>query len=648
MARAFTAGHGRVVTIPFTESLDERARAAAEALRRPLGASFDVTDSGAQWVYPSHVDDVQSGDEIVVFGLLKTAADPAPRFSGSTAQSASTQTLAAGTFAPLLEREAYRAYLDYLAEREANEPSEAVRKALATEQVKISVERRVVIPRTTMLVLETEWDYQRFGLERRALASILTIDAGGIGVMDRRNKDIIIPPPLPMPVPFPVPPPPRPIPENAPTAVDKSTANGVGGGAPVSASRVDFDAAWVGSEPRPAVAEEIHVQSMDRLETGVTAKAPAVASPQPVALAPPAQPAPIAPPPSPSPVPPPQPAEQAPVRAGSVSGRVRGRDGNWTKATPPTKSDIDELSATLADNPRDGNAYNRLSDAFAILGNWSALRRLALQWQPFDPENPQVYEILGMADEQLGNAAEAVRADASLIEIAPGKPELLQRAGLLLLRTHHAGLAEAPLRRALDLRPDRANSYRHLALMLWRDGRIEEAATVLESATRQQFPQWYGNVQRVIREELGYVYRAWLAKAPSRRAEIEQRARDYHVDLTRRDALRITLAWETDANDVDLHVVDPEGEECYYSHKKNASGLELYEDITQGLGPEVVRTDKLEKGRYHVGVNYFSAGPMGVSRGIVVIVRGDDVDIHPFRLVEGGSDIRYITSITVK
>jgi hypothetical protein len=185
--------------------------------------------------------------------------------------------------------------------------------------------------------------------------------------------------------------------------------------------------------------------------------------------------------------------------------------------------------------------------------------------------------------------------------------------------------------------------------MLWRDGRLEEAAHVLESATRQQFPNWYLNVQRVIREELGYVYRAWLAKEPSRRAEIELRARDYNVDLTRRDALRITLAWETDANDVDLHVVDPNGEECYYHHKSTKAGLELYEDITQGLGPEVMRTDALHKGTYHIGVNYFSAGPMGVSRGIVVVMRGDDVQIYPFRLVEGGKrDIRYIAEVTVK
>jgi tetratricopeptide (TPR) repeat protein len=302
----------------------------------------------------------------------------------------------------------------------------------------------------------------------------------------------------------------------------------------------------------------------------------------------------------------------------------------------------------LRDNPRDRELYNQLSEALAAREEWSELRALALRWQPYDPENPQVYEVLGTAGTELGRVSEASRAFASLIEIAPAKPELLQRAGLLLLRTRRASLAEAPLRRALELRPDRANAYRHLALLLWRDGRIEEAARVLESATHHDFPDWYGNVHRVIREELGYVYRAWLRKDPSSRREIERRAREYGVELDRRDALRITLAWETDANDVDVHVVDPAGEEVYYSHKNSRSGLELYEDITQGLGPEVVRTSEAERGTYHVGVRYFAAGPMGISRGVVIVMKDDDVEIHPFRLAKGGGDIRYVAALDVK
>ena len=190
--------------------------------------------------------------------------------------------------------------------------------------------------------------------------------------------------------------------------------------------------------------------------------------------------------------------------------------------------------------------------------------------------------------------------------------------------------------------------------MLWMDGRPEDAARVLESATRQTFPNWYGDAQRVVREELGYVYRAIVNKSAQRRGEIDERARQYRVDLDRRDALRMSLAWETDANDVDLHVVDPAGEECFYGHNSTRSGLSLYQDITQGLGPEVIRTEAARRGTYHVGVQYFAAGPMGISRGIVVTMRdrgeGRDpaIDVVPFRLVEGGREMRYLASVSVK
>src|SRR5204862_6482373 len=102
---------------------------------------------------------------------------------------------------------------------------------------------------------------------------------------------------------------------------------------------------------------------------------------------------------------------------------------------------------------------------------------------------------------------------------------------------------------------------------------------------------------------------------------------------------------ETDANDVDLHVVDPSGEECFYQHKNNVSGLELYSDQTQGLGPEVIRTEKAQPGTYHIAVNYFASGPMGVSRGIEVVFKPTDgveeaPQIIPFALIEGGRDMR--------
>jgi Flp pilus assembly protein TadD len=590
IAKALTAGRGRIAHVPFTESLEQDARNAAEALRKPPGASLDITDAQSEWVYPTHVDDVQPGDEVIILGKTRAGGEVGVRLNGPVAPA----VLRLGKFEPLLEREAYRAYLESLAEREANEPSEGVRRALQTEQVRISVEQRVVIPRTTMLVLESEADYQRFGLDRRALAAILTIDAGGITRIDRRSEQ------------------PRPLPVITP-GVRKSAA---------VAAPANEAIATSATEPMRSVAAEAPVvAAQDALANGVSVsrQAPAAAMTMP-------------PPPVPRP-------------------EEKRSDLAWTHRELPTRDQLEVLQRKLKDNPRDRELYNQLSEMLAALEQWRDLRNLALAWQPYDPENPQVYEVLGSADEHLGDHNEAARAYGSIIEVAASKPELLQRAGLLLVRVGRASLAETPLRRALELRPDRVNSYRHLALMLWLDGRPEAAARILESATRQTFPNWYGDAQRVVREELAYVYRTIISKSPERRNDVIERAREFHVDLDRRDALRVSLAWETDANDVDLHVVDPAGEECFYGHKENRSGLALYQDITQGLGPEVIRAEQMERGTYHVGVRYFAAGPMGVSRGIVVVMHdrgnGNDpsVEVHPFRLMQGGGDVRYVTAI---
>ncbi|HJQ38405.1 MAG TPA: VIT domain-containing protein, partial [Thermoanaerobaculia bacterium] len=522
-AKALVAGRGRVIRVPFTDALDVRAGEAANDLRRPLGASIDLADADAEWVYPSHFDDVAAGDEVLVAGKIKAGAEP---------KIASVPvTRIASTFAPLLEREAYRAYLEYLAEREANETSEAVRRALATEQVRISVEQRVVIPRTTMLVLESEWDYQRFGLDRRALADILTIEAGGIGRVNRQRADV---PRTDIPVTM----------QPRPEVRQKSAATLP----PASVPPPDFVAAPVEAPPSLEQGVEGGVEGgvvggvVGGVAAGtvsVTAEAPPMVDAEaPLRVAP--APAPVPPPPPPSPAVPPPPARTTRNEA------AKPQAVDWTKRERASRAQIAEMQAKLKENPRDRELYNQLSEALAAYEEWSEVRSLALRWQPYDPENPQVYEVLGLADEQLGKEGEAARAFASLIEIAPAKTELLQRAGLLLLRAHRAKLAETPLRKALEVRPDRANGYRHLALMLWREGRVEEAARVLESATRQQFPGWYGNVERVIREELGYVYRAWMEKDPSKREEIADRAREHQVDLDRTDALRITLAWETD------------------------------------------------------------------------------------------------------
>ena len=604
--RQIVQGRGRIVRVPFTERMDDRAREAAARLALPPGRTAPIRDEAAETLHTIGAEDVQPGGEVLVLGRLREGQQT--RLAVDGVRVGTGVPLDEERFEPLLVREFHRAHLEKLQDEERYADGDEARRRLAEEQVKLSVEHRVMVPRTTMLVLETEADYVRFGIDRTALTQILAVGPGGIERLDRRREPRL--------------------------ALADSAAK-----------RDDPDATFPGAdeeeaEPTPAAEQGRNAAERSRAPAGAPAPAlppppPAMTPPPPAMVPPPPPPPAMAPPP-----PPPPPTASAPPPPPSPT---------WVGARRFRPGEVDSLRARLAANPRDRALYNQLSEALAEAERWRELREVAFRWQPMDPDNPQVYESLALASHSLGMRDEAFRATGSLVEVAPSKPEMLQRGAMLLWRVGARTAWEAPARRAVEMRPDLPNPRRTLALLLWQAGRLEEAAQTLEQALQTPVDRWYGNAAAVVRDELGYVYRAWMRAEPGRAAEIRQRAREHGVKLDATDRLRITMTWDTDGNDVDLHVVDPAGAHVYYAQKEAPSGIRLLEDITQGFGPEVVRTDRVLPGTYHVGVKYYNAGPMGISRGMIVVMEpaGTDVRvrIEPFRLLPGRGDVQQVLTL---
>jgi tetratricopeptide (TPR) repeat protein len=636
--RQITAGRGRIVRVPFTARMEAGAREAAVRLALPVGRTVEVRDAAAESFYATGAEDVQAGGEVLVLGRLREGEDT--RIAVDGVRTGAALPLDEDRFGPLLVREFYRAHLDRLQEEERHADGDEARQRLAQEQVALSIQHRVMVPRTTMLVLETEADYARFGLQRTALAQILTVGPRGIERLDRAPGQLALADSAAR---DPDPNEPPPAPGDEESERERAEQGATAAAEPVSAE--DFVGQGTSGGVAEGVEEDVASVSVDD-EAG------------------PPPPAPAPPPPPPMSVSPPETAQrqEAVVVAGAAaSGNAAGRPAaaaapprptlpEWVGARRFRPGEADSLLARLAADPRDRALYNQLSEALAEAERWRELRDVAFRWQPMDPDNPQVYESLALASHNLGRRDEAWRATGSLVEVAPGKPEMLQRAALLLWRVGARDAWEAPARRAVEMRPDLPNPYRTLALLLWQAGRLEEAAEVLEQALQKPVDAWYENAADVVRQELGYVYRAWMRAQPGRAEEIRRRAQANNVDLERTDRLRITMTWDTDGNDVDLHVVDPRGEHVYYAHKQAASGIQLLEDITQGFGPEVVRTDRVVPGAYHVGVKYFAAGPMGISRGILVVmepVAGGDVRVRlePFRLIPDRGDVQPVMTL---
>lgn len=72
--------------------------------------------------------------------------------------------------------------------------------------------------------------------------------------------------------------------------------------------------------------------------------------------------------------------------------------------------------------------------------------------------------------------------------------------------------------------------------------------------------------------------------------------------------LRVVLSWDTDGTDLDLHVVTPDGEHCFYGNRVLQNGGALDVDVTTGYGPEIFATPAPLHGTYLIFLNYYGSG----------------------------------------
>lgn len=247
---------------------------------------------------------------------------------------------------------------------------------------------------------------------------------------------------------------------------------------------------------------------------------------------------------------------------------------------------------------------------------------LAIRARLDAPDDVAAILALGEALEARGASALAARAYGSLIDLFPSRDELVRAAGERLDRIGGPAreLAVDAYRRAVLERPDRVVSYRRLGYALVQLGRwadaLEALVDALPRATRP-------SVTRIVAEDLGLVAAAAIAADPAHAAPIRARLAGLGIAVPTAPSLRFVLGWETDANDVDLHVRDRRGSEAYYAHPGLPSGGRLLDDITDGFGPEMLSIDAPDAFPYRLAAHYYRRGPEGLGLGAIQIIRHD-------------------------
>jgi tetratricopeptide (TPR) repeat protein len=212
---------------------------------------------------------------------------------------------------------------------------------------------------------------------------------------------------------------------------------------------------------------------------------------------------------------------------------------------------------------------------------------------------------------RAGDTASGVRVLTNLAELRIEDAALLRVLAWRLQQAGELGRAVAVLRRVARLRSEDPQSWRDLALALAERGKRAHAAADLEEAMKLFEKVILGRWNRAAEievlalEELNALI-AWIGRGPgSVRPAVPPL--DPRLLKNLDTDVRIVLAWDADATDVDLHVVEPGGEEAFYGHNRTAAGGLVSRDITDGYGPEEYLVRRTLKGAYAVRAKYFGS-----------------------------------------
>lgn len=112
--------------------------------------------------------------------------------------------------------------------------------------------------------------------------------------------------------------------------------------------------------------------------------------------------------------------------------------------------------------------------------------------------------------------------------------------------------------------------------------------------------------------------------------------------------LQVEMMWDLSYTDVDLHVIEPSGEEVMYDHKQSKAGGLLHEDITTGFGPETYTLARMDRGRYQIALSYYSGDDSRLSlqtlAHVIVYVRGERHDY--FVALAGEKERQVVAEVT--
>jgi hypothetical protein len=286
---------------------------------------------------------------------------------------------------------------------------------------------------------------------------------------------------------------------------------------------------------------------------------------------------------------------------GIVSGQIRGANNATEKNSSqptitikPIKKDNDYLNKLTGKNAEDYQLYLKLRTDYV--------------------NSPTFYFDMAEWFYTHGDKETALRVLTSIADLELENASLYRLLGYRLKEYSEYALEKFVCQKVILWRPMEPQSYRDYALALAENGETQAALDSLYGLLTKLYSENIDRRSHGIAEVAVTEINHLIAKNAN--LNTSKIAKDLIIKIP--VDIRVVINWNMNNTDIDLHVTDPNNEECYYRQRETRIGGRISTDNISGYGPEQFLLKRAIKGKYKVCVNYYgdrqftSAGPSTV------------------------------------
>ncbi|HEY0141083.1 MAG TPA: VIT domain-containing protein [Thermoanaerobaculia bacterium] len=233
----------------------------------------------------------------------------------------------------------------------------------------------------------------------------------------------------------------------------------------------------------------------------------------------------------------------------------------------------------------------------------------------------------------------AARVLMDLAEARPDDAPLLRILARVLDGWDEPQLARLLLLRAIEIAPDEPQSWRELIVLDARAGRV--SAVHAHAKRFRAIPESATWRATEIYEQTEEALQRWERSGEPGRG-IDLRA-DPEDDVT------VDLMYDSGWLWMDLHVTEPSGERVAWDHQQSAAGGRVTGGMIFGYGPQMYTIRNAPRGTYRVDIDYYSVDETNVTQEtlahVVVMQGGERREL--FLVLSAVEERRTLTSVEV-